>query len=70
MAATARSAKPAARLCLGLRAALMLGDPSPGVRFGFELADLGRMTVRDGYLDTERPVVKRDYAMGEPWANA
>src|SRR6516162_2661833 len=64
MAAAARSAKPAARLCLGLHPALMLGDPCLGVRFGFELADLGRMTVRDGYLDTERPVVKRDYPIG------
>ena len=42
----------------------MLGDPCLGVRFGFELADRGRITVRDGYLDTERPVVKRDYTIG------
>ena len=42
----------------------MLGDPCLGVCFGFEHADPGRMTVRDADLDTERPIVKRDYAIG------
>jgi hypothetical protein len=52
-AAAVRAAKPAARLGLGLHAALMLGDPRLGVRFGFKHADRGRMTVRDADLDTK-----------------
>jgi len=52
-AAAARAAKPAARLGLGLHSALVLGDPCFGVRFGFEHADRGRMTVRDADLDSE-----------------
>jgi hypothetical protein len=42
----------------------MLVDPRLGVGFGFEHADPGRMTAWDTYLDTERPVVKRDDAIG------
>ena len=42
----------------------MLGNPRLGVRFGFEHADRGRMTVRDADLDPECPIVKRDYTIG------
>jgi hypothetical protein len=52
-AVAARAAKPAARMSLGLDPALVLGDPRLGVRFGFEHADRGRMSVGDADLDTE-----------------
>jgi hypothetical protein len=42
----------------------MLVDPRLRVGFGFEHADRGRMTAGDTYLDTERPVVKWDHAIG------
>jgi hypothetical protein len=46
-----------ARLGFRLHLALMLGDPRFGVRFRFEVAYLGRVAVKDGYLDAERPVI-------------
>src|SRR5215469_15888142 len=58
-----RLAKPTAQLCLGPHPPPMLGDPRLGVRFGFEHADPGRMTVRDADLDAEVPVVKRHDAI-------
>jgi len=42
----------------------MLVDPRLGVGFGFKHADPGRMTAGYSDLDTERPVVKRDDAVG------
>jgi hypothetical protein len=49
---------------LGLHPVPMLGDPRLGVRFGFEYADPGRMTVRDADLYTECTVVERDHSIG------
>jgi hypothetical protein len=63
-AETARPAKPAARPRLVAHPGPMLVDPRLGVGFGFEHADPSRMTAWDAYLDTERPVVKRDDAVG------
>src|SRR5919109_2527760 len=60
--AAARAAKPAG-LGLRLDPALMLGDPRLGVRFGFEQAHPGGISVRDADLDAERSVVKRDYTI-------
>src|SRR5215831_19009416 len=51
--ATAGSGKPTTRLRMRLHSAVMIGDPRLGIGFGGELADGGRIGLRDLHLDAE-----------------
>ena len=48
-----RLAKPPARLTFGLHPVLMIGNPRLGVSLSGELADRGRVVIRDLNLDAE-----------------